>query len=57
VPELSHIAGVAVQEPWEHPDGYKNNYPKRIVDHATERIESLARLDEIKASKPLPPIK
>jgi deoxyribodipyrimidine photo-lyase len=57
VPELSHISGVAVQEPWEHSDGYKNNYPKRIVDHATERIESLARLDEIKASKPLPPTK
>jgi deoxyribodipyrimidine photo-lyase len=57
VPELSHISGVAVQEPWEHADGYKNNYPKRIVDHATERIESLARLDEIKASKPLPPTK
>ena len=57
VPELSHISGVAVQEPWEHPDGYKNNYPKRIVDHAIERVESLARLDEIKASKPLPPTK
>ena len=57
VPELSHISGVAVQEPWEQADGYKNNYPKRIVDHAAERIESLARLDEIKASKPLPPIK
>ena len=57
VPELSHIAGVAVQEPWEHADGYKNNYPKRIVDHATERVESLARLEEIKASKPLPPTK
>jgi hypothetical protein len=27
------------------------------VDHAAERIESLARLEEIKASKPLPPIK
>jgi deoxyribodipyrimidine photo-lyase len=57
VPELSHISGVAVQEPWEQPDGYKNNYPKRIVDHATERVESLARLEEIKASKPLPPTK
>ena len=57
VPELSHISGIAVQEPWEQADGYKNNYPKRIVDHAAERIESLARLDEIKASKPLPPIK
>ena len=57
VPELSHIPGVAVQEPWEVADGYKNNYPKRIVDHATERVESLARLEEIKASKPLPPTK
>jgi len=57
VPELAHISGVAVQEPWEQADGYKNNYPKRIVDHAAERIESLARLEEIKASKPLPPIK
>jgi deoxyribodipyrimidine photo-lyase len=57
IPELSHIAGVKVQEPWDESDGYKNNYPKRIVDHAAERIESLARLEEIKASKPLPPIK
>ncbi|NBU93306.1 MAG: deoxyribodipyrimidine photo-lyase [Actinobacteria bacterium] len=57
VRELSHISGVAVQEPWEHPEGYKNNYPKRIVDHAVERVESLARLEEIKASKPLPPTK
>jgi len=26
-----------------------------IVDHAKERLESLARLEEIKASKPLKP--
>ena len=57
IPELSHIAGVKVQEPWDESDGYKSSYPKRIVDHALERVESLARLDEIKASKPLPPIK
>ena len=57
IPELSHISGVAVQEPWELSDGYKNNYPKRIVDHATERIESLARLDEIKVSKQTQPTK
>ena len=57
IPELSNLAGITAQEPWNESDGYKNNYPKRIVDHAAERIESLARLEEIKASKPLPPIK
>ena len=57
IPELSHISGVAVHEPWELSDGYKNNYPKRIVDHALERIESLARLDEIKVSKQTQPAK
>jgi deoxyribodipyrimidine photo-lyase len=57
IPELSGLSGVTAQEPWNESDGYKNNYPKRIVDHAAERIESLARLEEIKASKPLPPIK
>jgi deoxyribodipyrimidine photo-lyase len=57
IPELSHISGAGTQEPWDEVDGYKNKYPERIVDHALERIESLARLDEIKASKPLPPIK
>ena len=57
IPELSHISGIATQEPWDESNGYENNYPKRIVDHALERIESLARLEEIKASKPLPPIK
>jgi len=36
-------------------DGYLKDYPQQIVDHSTERLESLARLDEIKASKPLPP--
>ena len=55
VPELSHLRGLDIHEPWNVLDGYSKNYPKRIVDHATERLESLARLDEIKASKPLPP--
>ena len=55
VPELSHLRGLDIHEPWNVLDGYSKNYPKRIIDHATERLESLARLDEIKASKPLPP--
>jgi deoxyribodipyrimidine photo-lyase len=36
-------------------DGYSKGYPERIVDHAIERLESLARLQEIKADKPLDP--
>jgi len=55
VPELSHLTGLDIHEPWNVLDGYIKNYPYRIIDHATERLESLARLDEIKASKPLPP--
>ena len=55
IPELGHLDGDAVHEPWETLDGYSHGYPERIVDHAKERLESLARLEEIKASKPLPP--
>jgi deoxyribodipyrimidine photo-lyase len=55
IPELSHLSGDDVHEPWESDQGYLKNYPKRIVDHAAERLESLARLEEIKAAKPLKP--
>lgn len=48
IPELRHLAGSDALEPWEHPHGYSFNYAKRIVDHADERIESLARLEELK---------
>jgi deoxyribodipyrimidine photo-lyase len=57
VPELAHLDGAEIHEPWESKSGYLHGYPKRIVDHAAERIESLARLEEIKASKPLKPEK
>ena len=55
IPELAHLQGDDLHEPWESDLGYKNGYPKRIVDHAAERLESLARLEEIKAAKPLKP--
>lgn len=48
VPELAHIQGSKVHEPWILIDGYQNGYPERIVDHSRERDESLARLAEIK---------
>ena len=52
VPELSHLQGIEIHEPWLVLDGYSNGYPTQIVDHAKERIESLARLEEIKMRKP-----
>lgn len=45
VPELAHLPGKAAHEPWKHADGYAHGYPQRIVDHAVERAESLARYD------------
>ncbi len=48
VPELAHLAGPAVHEPWNQPDGYAHDYPQRIVDHAAERVEALARLEATK---------
>lgn len=49
VPELSHIAGSAIHQPWLLVDGLAHGYPAPIVDHAVERDESLARLKELKA--------
>jgi len=52
VPELAHLSAGEIHEPWLYLDGYSNGYVERIVDHAVERIESLARLQEIKEDKP-----
>jgi len=48
VPELAHLNAQEIHEPWDCANGYKNAYPKKLVEHAVERIESLARLEEIK---------
>ena len=47
VPELRHLPGASAHEPWASPDGYAHGYPQRIVDHAAERREALARYSEI----------
>jgi deoxyribodipyrimidine photo-lyase len=52
VPELAHLTANEIHEPWLYLDGYSKGYCERIVDHAVERIESLARLQEIKEEKP-----
>jgi len=48
VPELAHLHGNDIHEPWTVLDGYLHDYPERILDHSRERLESLARLEEIK---------
>ena len=50
IPELRHLDAPDIHEPWTVLDGYLHDYPERIVDHATERLESLARLAEIKVA-------
>ena len=55
VPELAHLSAAEIHEPWLFLDGYSHGYPERIVDHAVERLESLERLQEIKADKPEQP--
>ncbi|HVT70628.1 MAG TPA: deoxyribodipyrimidine photo-lyase [Trebonia sp.] len=42
VPELRHLSGKEVHQPWEREDGVPAGYPERIVDHARERDRSLA---------------
>ncbi len=48
VPELRGIPGKEVHEPWLLISSLAPNYPAPIVDHAVEREESLARLEELK---------
>lgn len=43
IPELRHLTGAAAHTPWRQSDGYAHGYPERIVDHAAERREALAR--------------
>ena len=45
VPELAHLDGASAHEPWDDPEGYSRGYPERIVDHAAERVQALARLE------------
>jgi deoxyribodipyrimidine photo-lyase len=51
VPELRGIPGKEVHEPWLLLSGLSEGYPAPIVDHAAERNEALARLEEIKISQ------
>ena len=42
VPELRHLDGNAVHEPWKADAGYAEGYPRPVVDHGAERAVALA---------------
>jgi deoxyribodipyrimidine photo-lyase len=48
IPELDHLQGSEVHEPWLLIDGLVHGYPEPMLDHSKERDESLRRLEEIK---------
>lgn len=52
VPELAELDARTIHEPWTAGDdlfgGGAGEYPERIVDHAAERDEALARYDEVR---------
>lgn len=52
VPELANLTDAQIHEPWLLQDDLVGGYPKPIVNHAVERLESLARLEAIKPLKP-----
>lgn len=54
VPELAHIDGPRVHEPWTGPDGHRHGYPERLVDHAAERRDALERHARARADRPEP---
>jgi deoxyribodipyrimidine photo-lyase len=49
VPELRSVPGAAVHEPWERPGGPPDGYPDRVVEHAAERKEALARYERVRS--------
>lgn len=46
VPELRHLEGKQVHEPWKALDGHSHGYPDPIVEHSQARSEALARYQQ-----------
>jgi deoxyribodipyrimidine photo-lyase len=51
VPELREVPGRAVHQPWTLPGGVPSGYPEPVVDHKAERLEALARYEQVQASR------
>ncbi len=43
VPELAHVPGRRIHQPWRVEGAYEHGYPEPVVDHAEERAEALRR--------------
>lgn len=48
VPELRHLDGGVVHEPWDSDGGLDQGYPEQIVDHFVERDVALERYAAVK---------
>ncbi len=48
VPEIAHLSDKLIHEPWSVPAGAPAGYPGPMVDHGTERLESLDRYARLK---------
>jgi deoxyribodipyrimidine photo-lyase len=46
VPELAHVPGAKVHEPWRVAGGCDRGYPEPVVDHGDERAEALRRYEQ-----------
>ncbi|MBW8173867.1 DNA photolyase family protein [Ornithinimicrobium sp. Arc0846-15] len=46
VPELRHLDGKSVHEPWKALDGQAHGYPDPIVEHSAARSEALSRYEQ-----------
>jgi deoxyribodipyrimidine photo-lyase len=46
VPELAHLPGASVHQPWDAEAGHAHGYPQRIIDHAAERRDALDRYEQ-----------
>ncbi|MBN9100831.1 MULTISPECIES: deoxyribodipyrimidine photo-lyase [unclassified Pseudonocardia] len=51
VPELRGVPGKAVHQPWALPGGLPEGYPEPMVDHKAERLDALARYEQVKAAR------
>ena len=45
IPELAHLQGGEVHEPWKSTEGAAHGYPERLVDHHEARSDALARYE------------
>lgn len=50
VPELAHLPGAKVHEPWRHDGGYDHGYPRPVVEHDEERKVALERYEKASRS-------